>query len=173
MFIDVRVERTVLEVIHRVGIEGADTDAVAAELGRARSSLYRQYGPWLSLLEYTHGRVLESLNVRFITLHLQRRAQFEHWWSEVLEFLRMPYGKAFRALRCRLRNEDLELHELAQLPALFAWVGSDVAIARATWSLILSASGCQEDMREIAWSVAGNAVRGNEGRGDVAQIPGG
>lgn len=168
MFIDYRVEKAVLRCIAERGIDSADPASVAAILGRGRSTLYRQYGDWKALLEYTHGRTLEAIDALFRCPPAERRSEFDAWWARVLRFLREPHGRAFRALRARIDCHVLD-EEVCRLPALFEWVGRAAAplrqgapsLAQAAWLLLLSASSSEPrsamevDFRELVWSMAG------------------
>jgi AcrR family transcriptional regulator len=179
MFVDVRVERAVLAMVHRHGIDGTDVEVVAAELGRARSSLYRQYGSWRDLLAYTHGRIIDAIDKMFICMRSGRRAQFEEWWADASALLVNPSGAAFRMIRWRLMSDEFEQRELAMLPNLVAWMGT-AGLARAVWNVVLGSidEASSAENRELVWMMVGgereamaSADQGDEGGDSLAATP--
>ncbi len=164
-FIDYRVEKAVLQCIAELGVDEVDVGAVARRLGRARSTVYAQYGGWSALLRYTHGRVLEGINSLFDEPSTARRKEFDDWWEALAGFLRGELGRGFLRLRSGLSAVGcLEAAEVARLPRLIAWVGRRAslvspqapAVAQAVWLLALSAASCPPraiGLRELAWSM--------------------
>jgi AcrR family transcriptional regulator len=158
---DTRATMALLECITREGVHQVNIDGVARQLGRSRTTMYRQYGNWRGLLKHAHTQVLQILDDLVQTMFLERREAFDKWWSAVAQMLRTANGRAFRALRGQVAEDEgverLTIDEVMQLRSLVLWTGNDL-VAHRVWVLMLASTGfpaedpAADTLRELAWS---------------------